>query len=185
MRRQTRGSAFSYWTISDEELISRIESNFSKAKQGYRTGVILVPVNPEGFYSSLVELKSGDLLVGEYSPRREGEEPRKSTYVFGEKTPAKCVDVVLYSHEVLLEKSENESDEPWEIVSVNASPIEQEVPIPVGTLIANHFEFSGGTATKMSDSEFVEALKISTNFWKNHANVAPDKLMREFSFTIM
>lgn len=174
VRRQTENSGFSHWTISDEELITRIKAGFSNRKRGYRDGVYLVPVDPTGFYTSVVQLKAGDALVGEYVARREGEEPRKSHYAAsGQKTPAKSVNIVLYSHDVLAEKNENESEEEYEIISVNAELTEEESPIPVGALIANHFELSGGTATKMTDSEFVAALKKSVLYWKDKALAVP------------
>jgi len=81
------------------------------------------------------------------------------------------VDVVLYRKDVLAENKENTTDAEWEIVSINASPEEGELPIMPDTLIANHFQLSGGTATNMSDSEFVEALKKSVLYWKDKALV--------------
>lgn len=175
--RQTAASAFSHWTISDTELLERIHRNFPNGKNGYRDGVLLIPIEPDGFFSGVVRLKSGDLLVGEYKPRREGEDPRKSNYsLCGRKIPAQSVYVVLYRHDVLAEKQENESSCEYEIVSVNASPTLEEAPIPTGALIANHFGLSGGTDTKMSDSEFVALLRKSVEFWKDKALVAPEHL---------
>lgn len=177
VRRQTEASPFSYWTISDDELIARIHQGlFAKGyEQGYREGVILVNVAPEGFYSSIIQLVAGDILVGEYSARKENEEPRKGSYALnGKKIPAKSVQIVLYHHDVLAEKNENETDDAdYEIVSVNASPTLEGTPIPSGALIANHLGISGGTDTKMTDSEFVELLRKSVEFWKDKANLAP------------
>lgn len=182
VRRQTPESAFSHWTLSDEELLERVHRNFASRKPGYREGVVLVPVEPDGFYSGIVQLQPGMLLVGEYSARREGEEPRKGTYaVDGQKIAAKSVYIVLYAHDVLAENNENETDADWEIVSVNASPTEDEPPISPGTLMANHFQLSGGTATRMSDSEFVAALKQSVEYWKDKALAAPVSLAERIS----
>jgi len=176
VRRQTEASPFSYWTISDEDLIARINQGlFAKNyEQGYREGVILVNVAPEGFYSSIIQLEAGDILVGEYSARKENEDPRKGSYALnGKKIPAKSVQIVLYAHNVLAENNENESEADYEIVSVNASPTLEGTPIPSGALIANHLGISGGTATKMTDSEFVALLRKSVEFWKDKANLAP------------
>jgi len=175
VRRQTPQSRYSCWSISDAELLTRVEQNLDKAHPGYRDGVVLVPVNPEGFYSTERVLKSGDTLHGEYVARREGEEPRKGTFVIGGKSPAQTVWVVLYSHAVLAEKNENETDALWEIVSVNASPSSdsEPAPMPPETLMANHFELSGGTATKMTDSEFVAALRKSVLYWRYKTTVRP------------
>lgn len=180
VRRQTPESGFSHWTHSDEALIKLVQDNLPNAKQGYREGVLLVPVNPVGFFSGVTELKEGDILVGEYVARRLGETPRKSSYALnGNKLPAQSAYVVLYSHAVLLEGKENETDADYEIVSVNASPTEQEAPIPTGALIANHLGLSGGTATKMTDSEFVALLRKSVEFWSNKALAAPQELQHK------
>ncbi len=174
VRRQTAESPFSYWTCSDEELLRRIRKGWENRKPGYRDGVVLVPIDPEGCFSGIVQLKAGDKLVGEFSARKEGEEPRKHTYaVDAQKMPAKSCYVVLYRHDVLAEGKENETEKEWEMVSFNASPTEGEPPINPGTLMANHFQLSGGTATRMTDSEFVAALKESVLYWKDKAMVAP------------
>lgn len=183
VRRQTPQSGFSHWTLSDDDLLARVLKNLEKATPGYREGVILVPVEPEGFFSSTVSLQEGDRFVGEYVSRKEGEEPRKATYVvsnrFGEqvqKSEAVSVYVVLYSHAVLLEGNENDTDADYEIVSINASATDEEAPIPTGALIANHLQLSGGTATNMSDSEFVELLRKSVLYWKDKSLVCPEHL---------
>ena len=43
----------------------------------------------------------------------------------------------------------------------------------VGTMLANHFQFSGGTETKMSDAKFIAALRKSAEYWKDKALVRP------------
>jgi hypothetical protein len=178
VRRQTADSGFSHWTISDEELIRRIKS-FPQAGwlTGYREGVYLVPVSPDGFFSGVVKLQEGDKLVGEYVARQKGEEPRQMRYALtGQKMPAKLVYIVLYAHHVLAENNENETDADFEVISVNASSDFEEAPIPVGALLANHFGLSGGTNTNMSDSEFVQALKKSVLYWKDKALACPKHL---------
>jgi hypothetical protein len=170
-RRQTVESPFSHWLHSDETLLKLVHANFGKAKQGYREGVLLVPVEPDGFFSSVVQLKAGDKLQGEFKARREGEEPRKTLHASGDKIAAKSVEVVLYSNALLAASKDNTTDADWEVISVNASPEEGEAPIQPDTLIANHFQLSGGTATNMSDSEFVDALRKSVLYWKDKALV--------------
>ncbi len=182
VRRQTPESEFSHFTISDEEVLKRVFDNWHKRKPGYRDGVILIPIEPDGFFSSVIQLKEGDNLVGQFKARREGEKPRKSTFYAGSasKMPAKSVDIVLYRADVLAEDKDNgrSADSDWEIVSINASPTEEEMPIPTGALIANHLHLSGGTKTNLSDTEFVNLLRKSVEFWSDKALVAPD----EFSF---
>jgi hypothetical protein len=183
VRRQTPQSGYSHWTLTDEQLLARVQANFHKATQGYREGVLLVPLEPGGFFTSTIILEEGDKFVGEYVARQKGEEPRKSNYVVsnrhGEslgKQEAVKVYAVLYSHAVLLEGKENDTDADFEIVSINASPTDEEAPIPMGALIANHFQLSGGTATNMSDSDFVALLRKSVVYWKNKSQVCPEHL---------
>lgn len=173
VRRQTPASPFSHWEISDEELLNRIEKGWKDQKKGYREGVILIPISCEDIFSGVIKLKAGDRLVGEYSARKEGEEPRMHIYGVGKKMPAVSCYVVLYSHDVLKETGQNETNCAWEMVSLNASPDEVEAPIQPWTLIANHFGWSGGSNTKMTDEEFVKALKDSTDYWKDKALVSP------------
>ena len=186
VRRQTSTSPFSHWICADYTLLKMVEQGLPNAKQGYRDGVLLVPVPPEFFFSGVAQLNAGDYIIGEYSARKEGEEPRKHTYAFrSKKMPAKSVYVVLYRHDVLAENKENETDADYEIVSVNASPTEQDAPIQPGTLIANHFEMSGGTKTHMTDSEFVQALKESVMFWKDKVLVMPEEMVEDLRVLIV
>jgi hypothetical protein len=173
VRRQTESSSLSHWTLSDKKLMARIAINFDKQKPGYCAGVILVPIEGDGFFSPVVTLQSGDKLMGEYVPRREGEDPRKHIHAVGCKVPAEMAWVVLYSHDVLVEGGENETDDDWEVICINASPTldDEPAPMPPETLIANHFGLSGGTSTRMNDSEFVAALKTSVLYWKDKAMV--------------
>lgn len=178
VKRQTAESEFSYFDGSWDELAQLVEEFFENKTQGYRDGVVLVNVPPERFYSSVVLLQEGDKLIGEYKARKEGEEPRKSTRVVGgKKSPAARVDVILYHADVLKEDGDNETEDQWEIISLNANPVDEEMPIPVGALIANHFGLSGGTDTKMSDAEFVAQLRESVLFWKDKAMAGGDGLV--------
>jgi len=168
--RHTKESQYSYFDGHEYELLALVYGGFNHATPGYRDGVILVPVAPDGFYSSTIQLKEGDKLAGEFSARREGEDPRKHVWVVdGEKIPAKRVEIVLYSHETLAEDNDNEADADWEIVSINACPTTEEQPIPPGTLLANHFGLSGGTDTKMSAEELVAELAKRVPYWADKA----------------
>lgn len=86
-----------------------------------------------------------------------------------QKSPCKAVDIVLYSREVLQKGNENCTGCDWDIISINGRLTEDEMPIHPNTLIANHFQLDGGTATNMSSEEFEKALKKSVLFWKDKA----------------
>ena len=181
VERQTPTSRFSYFSGSDDELLTRIQQAWEKAKPGYRTGVLLIPVEPSGFFSGVVKLEEGDTLVGTFEARREGEKPRQSVVADGkEKMPAATVDVVLYNSVVLAEDGDNElpeSPDNWEIISINASPDLYEMPIQPGVLMHNHFGSTGGTRTNLGDEEFVNMLRESFVYWSDKAlagcNCAP------------
>ena len=189
VRRQTTDSPFSDWDLTDDQLIRAVEINLDQAKRGYREGVLIVPVAPYGFRTGVVTLEEGDELVGRYESRKPGEEPRKSLYtkrlkevlhsandeceiyVLEErmKLPAVAVDVILYSHDVLSEDNDAETDAEWEIISVNARPTLGKAPISPMTLMHNQFGADGGTDTLMTESEFYQALQESYHYWKNKA----------------
>ena len=169
-------SSFSHYMGKFEEVAGIAKEHFHKGKQGYRDGVWIVPVPVKWFYSGIVELKEGDMLLGQYKKRREGEEPRK-TYESPErqKLPAKSVELILYSSKVLAEGGDN--DLPplkgnYEVISINASPVEGEQPIEPMVLLYNHFGMSGGTATNMTAKELETQLAISVPFWANKINAS-------------
>lgn len=117
-------------------------------------------------------------MVGEFVPRVKGEIPRISIRVnrttaktdpstlIG-KQPCKRVEVVCYSHDVLAEDGDAESDKPWEIIALNGYPNNESAPIAPEVLMHNHFGSNGGTATNMSPEEFEKALRESFEYWKN------------------
>lgn len=189
VRRQTADSEFTHFsdegpqntaTIAAasrdgwERIVALVAEHFDQAKPGYRDGVVLVPVPPEGFYTGMTILQEGDTLVGTYRARRAGEEPRKEVRAarHRQKSPCVGVDVILYRRDVLAENAEGNTDCDWEIVSVNGRITEAPAPIEPMTLIANHFQLDGGTATNMTAEEFVAALRESVVFWKDKALLA-------------
>ena len=180
VRRQTKRSSHSYTTLSDRRVISLVESNFHRARPGYRRGVVLVPVPCEGFFTATVQLQEGDLLEGGFFPRVSGEMPRKGLRACkGGKSPAKYVEIVLYSRETLEEDGDVSSGADWEIVSINASLGEGPEPIPMDALLYNHFHVSGsndgGTSMpETSPEEFVEMLRESFLYWRDKTS-APRK----------
>jgi hypothetical protein len=190
VKRQTVASEFTHYDGDFDKIQNLVWANFHLAKPGYREGVCLVPVPPEGFFCGLVTLKEGDQLIGEYKARRPGEEPRKTLRVRRQtpkrvvgrrvvqaegsnKVPCAAVDVVLYSREVLAEGDEERTGAAWDVISINGRPTMEEAPIEPMTLIANHFQLDGGTATGMTPEEFETALRESVLYWKNKAMLAP------------
>lgn len=191
VRRQTPTSKFSHTTLSEQQVINLVTCGWGQGKPTYRKydpatgvdekglkfgGVVSVPVPAEGFYTAICTLRAGDVLSGVYEARRAGEEPRKNLMVVGgQKAPARSVDIILYHADVLAEDPTNGPDwtpvAEWEIVSINASPEPEgvEVPIHPMTLLHNHFQSSGGTATGLTAEEVLVKMKESFEYWKDKA----------------
>jgi hypothetical protein len=170
--RQTRESRFSYYDGSFAEVAALAEKHLASGKRGYRDGVLEVEVPPERFYTGVVALLEGAKLVGVYEARRKGEQPRKhvcAVDTVNSKIPAQGVTLILYRKDVLAENAENTTDCEWELISINARLTVGEEPINPGALMSNHFGMTGGTATKMTDSEFVAALKVACEYWRDKA----------------
>tara|TARA_R110002020_G_scaffold39950_3_gene118169 strand:+ start:286 stop:858 length:573 start_codon:yes stop_codon:yes gene_type:complete len=169
VKRQTENSPFSYYAGNIENIPAMVQANFADHKTGYRNGVIEVSLPSEGFYTGVVQLQEGDELTGSFNPRREGEKPRQQILAKnGIKAPAVEVTIILYRSDILAETNDNTlepNEDNWEIISINAEPIKGGLPIHPMTLILNHIEYSGGTATNMTDTELVNQLRISVPAW--------------------
>lgn len=172
--RQTRTSNFSYFKGTWEEVEERTKENFHLAVDGYRDGVILVPVSPVGFMSSLVPITKDLEFTTIYEARREGEKPYKKSVTYGKKQPAEYVDIVLYRKDVLEEDEtdrEHLTGADWEIVSVNARMTEEPAPIPPQTMarnqLANTEDGKGGSKADYTGDEFAKSIM----FWNSHTLV--------------
>ena len=164
---------YSHFEGSEEELLELVRRNFFEGKDGYRDGVILVPVPPGGFFSPVCVLFPGQKLVGEFKARREGEAPRKSIGVEnGFKTKAVACSIVLYSRALLEADGEEMTGADYECVMIQARTREEEEPMDPETLMHNHFGSDGGTDTEMSAEEFEKALRKSFLYWREHALLA-------------
>jgi hypothetical protein len=179
VRRQTAESPFSHyageggWVTIIYRIKTALAVNAGAVRPGYRDGVILVDIDPTDIMSGVVTLTEGQELTGSFKARRAGEEPRKEVLAKGaSKMPARSAFAVLYSSAVLAEDGDNDlpaNGGGWELVSLNASPVEGEMPIAPHTLMHNHFGSDGGTATNMTEAEFVAALRTSFLWWKDKA----------------
>ena len=168
--RQTSESRFSHFNGTDNQLLALIKDDYICVKPGYREGVILVQVPCDNFMSGVMQLSSGDALQGSFEARREGEVPRKVITTPGrKKLPARFVEIVLYHKDVLEEDPEYTASADWEVISINASPVDGPTPLTPQALIANHFEMSGGSSTGYTPEQFESALKESVMFWHDKA----------------
>ena len=156
-RRQTHGSKFSHFAGTFEELASLVERYFNSATQGYRDGVLLVPVPTEGFFSGVVEVTTETPLRATFVARRKGEDPYLQVEaVGGEKAKAGAVEIVLYRHDVLGEDASTDAE--FEIISINARPTEGPEPMTPVAMARNFLELPGGTKAEYSAEEFAKAI---------------------------
>lgn len=166
--RQTADSRFSHFGGTNEELVAMVESHFGAAKPGYRDGVLLVPVPPEGFFSGVVQVTPETPLRATFEARRQGEDAFVSVVALGgEKLPARAVDIVVYRRDILLEDGPDSvsTDAEWEIISLNARATEGPEPLTPMAMARNLLGLPGGTHAEYSAQEFAEAII----YWSSRA----------------
>jgi len=165
-----------YW----KELEDMVESSVtvkSNVRAGYRDGVVLVSIHKcyhHMFWSSVVPITDDIEFETVFEARRPGEKPYKKSVAYGKKVPAKRVDIVLYRKDVLEEDPidrDKLTGADWEIVSINCSPTENELPMMPSTLARNQLadtEFGkGGSKANYSGDEFAKSIV----FWNSHTMV--------------
>ena len=178
VKRQTRESEFSYFDGSWEELEKLTEKLYMGAlndRPGYRDGVRLVNVpNKKGFYSAVVPISEDIEITTVFEARREGEKPFKKSIAYGKKVPANNVAIVLYRKDVLEEDPtdrESLTGADWEIVSVNCSPYDYDLPMTPSAMARNQLadteDGKGGTKANYTGDEFAKAI----TFWNTHTLV--------------
>lgn len=159
-----------------EKLRQEVESilRTGKFEQGYRSGVILIPVDPKPFKCPVMKLNRKDRFVGQFDSRSGDEEPRKKLWKFvKELPPAKHVKVILYAKSVLDEAGDRATGADYDMIAIQALDVVGSAPMDPNTLIANHFMLDGGTSTKMSAAQFEKALKESVMYWKDRILCQP------------
>ena len=175
-KRHTPESKYSHFDGSWEQLVQVVKQNLNNIKpsEDQKKNVWLVSVPPDGFYTGMRELVSGEEIsgiTGKFAPRKEGENPyMQLKYPAGEKVPAKAVEVVLFHRDTL--GNDRTTDADWEIISINASPWFSESgesePINPEALMRNYFDEPGGTPMEgVTPEQFVEMLKKSRDYWRN------------------
>ena len=142
-------------------------------RTGYRKGVVLVSIAPEGIpgplKSRVVPISRGTEFVTVCKSRVAGETPRKKSMALVDELPdAKYITAVLYHKDVLAEDNDRSTECDWEVVTVLCQ-VDEEEPMTPATMMSNHFKADGGTATLMSPETFEAELRKAYNYWKNRA----------------
>ena len=184
VKRQTE---FSGKTFSND-LSFEFFANHAKDKMiksefliGYRKGVRIVAIDKkyvQKVYCPYVKITKNIKLVSKFVKRRENELPYIQTRAInGIPVKAGSVNLILYSHDVLVENDENTTDADWELISINAIP-EGENTMPIGpvTMMRNQLNLVGGTKALYSTEEWAN----SVLFWQKYAPLEPVNLIDEY-----
>lgn len=175
-RRQTPESQHNHFGGTWEELIELVSRHWPRRRiSPHNPEVALVPM-PENqlhrFYAGIVEVTSETPLEAVFAPRVAGEDPYiQVASPGGKKTPAKKVDIVCYSHEVLAKDGDapavKEAD--YYIININAYATDEEEPMRPMTMARNLLGLKGGTKPEVaySPEEFARAIV----YWSRHVRV--------------
>ena len=157
VRRQTPDSRYSHFAGAEERLLELVRLHWPRRRPGYRPGVALVPVPPEGFFQATVRLTPETRLHAEFTARREGEERHLLVTADAPKTPARFAEIVLYHRDVLAEDGDRSTGADWEVISINAAD-EENVPMHPLTLARNFLHQPGGTRGDYTADQFARSI---------------------------
>lgn len=167
--RHQAGQGRSYFLGTEDELVALVVAQWDAREPGAGRPdleqVVVVPVAADKFVCGTVALTDDMVVHAEVVRRQPHEDPHVRVTAEGEPEPAKFAKVVLYSAATLLENDGNRScDSDWEIVSIIASPIDNEPMGPL-TMARNMLGKPGGTPVQYS----AEAFAKSIYYWSQRA----------------
>jgi hypothetical protein len=178
VKRQTKDSPHDYFDGSWEELVALVEAQWEHRKTSpNNAGVLLIPM-PESilprFYTSTVPVTENTPLQARFAPRVPGEAPFiQVTAPGGVKSPARHVEIILYSHDTLAADGDappiREAD--YYIVSINAYPTENPSPMSPMTMARNFLGLKGGTKPQVPYT--AEEFARSIVYWSQHVHTTP------------
>ena len=196
-KRQTKDSEFTHWNgtwdelglLASELLIDneRDKDKFETPmfEQGYRKGVWVLHV-PEHmchrfFTYTDFPMFEGMSLIATYEkvPGREHEPPKVRVRINEPKKVCKYVDLILYSHEVLIENDDASTDLPWEVVSINGRLEKDAPPMDPMTIVRNWKHLPGGTEMKGMTPENVLEMLCQAVIYKNRLRESFSQMLLE------
>ncbi len=168
------GMGHSYFEGGEAKLSELIAEHWEDRRPGHGREnleqVVIVPLPPVGFVCGTVKVDENTQLHAAFSRRQAGEEAYIDINAVGQREPAVHAAVVLYSAATLLENDGARSgDTDWEIVSVQASPVDYEPMRPL-TMARNLLSKPGGTPCEYTAREFAEAIW----YWSARCSVRED-----------
>lgn len=177
VKRQTPESGYSHFDGTWDELAQIAEELIMTGKQGYKKGVLLIPV-PEfdidlhgsktpllnRFYSATVSIQEDTKLKASYAPRQPGEAPFLRISAKAKKQPAAACEIILYHKDVLAEDNDRSTDAEWEVICIKARSSTEEEPMDPYTMARNFLHLKGGTKAEFTAEEFAKSIV----YWNNH-----------------
>ena len=171
VRRQTAGSKFGHYDGDFEDIIKNIslqdwtEREIVHLDDGGKIYKIKLN-NTRDYYSSVVKIDENTPLVAKFEQRQDGEESHIGIEGNGNKMPAKSVTLIFYNREALDEEVDIEGD--YFLVSINASPFNEDFPMHPVTMARNQMDKEGGSKRDYTPKEWADAVW----FWSQHALVS-------------
>jgi hypothetical protein len=168
VRRQVADSKFGHYdgdfediiknmSFQDWELAEIVDLNGGGKIRKVKLG------NSKKYYSSVVKIDETTPLITTFDQRQDGEESHIGVVAKGDKMPAKSVTLIFYSREALDEEVDIDGD--YFLVSINASPFNEDFPMHPVTMARNQMDKEGGTKRDYTPQEWAEAVW----FWSQHA----------------
>ena len=177
VRRQTPESPHNHFAGTWDELCQLVLEHWEQRRVSpHNPEVMLVPMPAEllpRFFTGIVEVTENTPLQASFAPRAEGEDPFIQVTAPGySKMPARRVDIIAYSHEILAE--DGDAPEPkqadYYIVSINAYATEADEPMNPMTMARNFLHLKGGTQPKTpyTAQEFAESIV----YWSRRVRIS-------------
>ena len=178
VKRQVKGSGKTYAkTLNFEEIAYHAEKQMYKKcyTNGYRDGIRLVTASEKiasDFVCPYVKLDHNVKLKSKIVKRRSNEEFYIQTRAInGTCVPTGKVQLVLYSHEVLLENDEHSTEADWELISMNAIPFGlSSMPMGPITMMRNQLGLIGGTKAHYKSKDWANSVR----FWQKYVPLDSD-----------
>lgn len=171
-RRHKPGTGCAYFTGTQSELLDLVKENWDRREPGTgRTNldeVVAVPVPADKFMTTVVSVDENTELTAGLTRRRSHEEPYIRVSASGNAEPARFAKVILYSADTLAQNNEQSARTDWEVVSLVASPVENEPMDPV-TMMRNMRGKPGGTKVEYTADQLLDAIE----FWSTHTKLSP------------
>jgi hypothetical protein len=160
--RHVRGGRHTWFEGREEELLDLVRQHWSERRPGAGRddldAVVVVPVPPDRFHGTTVEVTEETPLHARLDRRQPHEDPFIRVTAEGEPAPPRHAGVVLYSA-ATLEQNDGvrSSDAAWEVVCLLAGPVSEEPMDPL-TMARNYLEKPGGTYAPYTARQFAEAV---------------------------